>query len=72
MPDRDTFEEWLEEHKDEAIGRIEGDRFSLRRWIALLYKGLILESDEGEGKDDEDELLLDPDDQEEKWAPRRS
>jgi hypothetical protein len=65
---REEFEEWLEDHGDEALNRIEGERYSLRRWIALFNQVLIIEqneADEPEPEDeDEDEPVFDDDEEE--------
>jgi len=53
---REDFEEWLEDHKDEALGRIEREEMSLAQWIKLFGKSLrILENEEEEEEDEEDE-----------------
>lgn len=49
---RDEFEEWLELHKDEALGRIEGEYYTLGRWISLFHQGLIVELHEDGGEPD--------------------
>lgn len=52
---RDEFEEWLEDHRDEALARVEGERFSLRKWIGLFNQGLIVESGASGDEDESDE-----------------
>ena len=66
MMDRDSFEEWLEDHRDEAMAHIEGERYPLAKWLSLYAKALKSEYDEesnGDEEEDEDggELFFEED-----------
>lgn len=50
---REEFEVWLEDHKDEALDRIEANNLRLARWIALF--GASLKSLSTEEVDDDEE-----------------
>jgi hypothetical protein len=50
---REEFEVWLEDHKDEALDRIEADNLRPARWIALF--GASLKSLASEDTDDTEE-----------------
>ncbi len=52
--DRDTFEEWLEDHRDEALNRVEAERMPLTKWISLYAKGLKAEAEEEQGDTEDD------------------
>lgn len=62
---REEFEDWLEDHRDEALDRIEVVHLPLIRWIALYAKSLGIEarespeSEEEEPDDEPDDLGLD-------------
>lgn len=59
---REDFEEWLEEHREEALGRIDVLHTSCASWIRLYSRALQAELDE-EGheaqpdEDDDDDAL---------------
>lgn len=64
---REQFEEWIENHKDEAVARVQprGETIPLGSWLASFYnqlRAMAAEStpeesnDEDEDGDSEDEL----------------
>lgn len=58
---REEFEDWLEDHRDEALDRIEAGYLPLTRWVTLYAKSLRIEADE-EGESEEDTSDDEPDD----------
>ena len=57
---REAFEEWLEEHREEALSYIEDAPRSTDQWIKLYAKALKAELYEADEDDDdgEDESLF--------------
>ena len=55
---REEFEQWVEDHKDEAIDRIEATELPLKEWVKLFGKSLtLLHNEEGNvAEDDLDDL----------------
>ena len=51
---REEFEVWLEDHKDEALDRIEMDQLRIGRWLALFLTSLksLATEDTDEEEDD--------------------
>lgn len=54
---RDDFEEWLEDHKDEALALVEGESMSTKKWVTLFGKALqrMRDEEESTGDDEDDE-----------------
>jgi hypothetical protein len=51
---REEFESWLEDHKDEALDRIEPEQLRLGRWIALFLMSLKnLAADDGNDEEEQ-------------------
>lgn len=54
---REDFEQWVEDHKDEAIERIEADRMTLKNWVYIFGKSLTaMLAEYGDTEDDEAEI----------------
>lgn len=54
---REEFEDWLEDHREEALERIEVTRLPLARWVVLYAKSLTAEVREQVDEDEVDEEL---------------
>lgn len=54
MLTREEFEDWLEDHRSEALDRIEAMEMPLARWVALYSKALAIEVRDNTDSDEED------------------
>lgn len=58
----EQFEEWLDEHAEEALARIEIDEAPLDTWVRLFGKALTAESNVYKGDDEDVDDDVDDDD----------
>ena len=57
MISREEFEEWVNDHKDEAIDRIEADEMPLKKWLELFGKSMKrLHREDDVDEDDLDDM----------------
>lgn len=52
---REEFEHWLEDHKDEALDRIDGDLLPLPLWVKHFGRSLNVMVDTYSDADDDDD-----------------
>jgi hypothetical protein len=67
---REEFEEWLDEHRDEALDNVQQSDTTPQKWLARLHASLKAMADEAdeETEEVEEDPFVDEDDYEEEVA----